>query len=427
MFSNANVTGFVAAALNIYGDTNGDGVVNDADLRADAGADRTVECSAALTPVTLSADVTGVPAGATPTFSWTGPFETLTNQTEIVHLPLGTHTISLTVGAASGVSVRDEVVIVVGDTTAPIPGNVIDHTIEATAVDGTPFTLVADGSDRCGPVTTHLSPALTVYPLGATEVTVTTTDASGNSVNGTVTVIVVDTTSPAVTPPTNIVAEATAPLSPLAIGAASATDIFAVAVTSDAPAAFPVGVTTVTWTATDANGNAASASHTVTVVDTTAPVLTLPAIIIADATSPAGAMIDYVVGASDVAGAASVTCSPASGTVFPAGTTRVACTATDAVGNQGTGGFEVTVRSARDQIVALIELLRRTPLPADRKATLVTILDAILADPRKVARTCDLLRVFIQVVEFQAGRSIPPAHALQIVAAAIRIRAALGC
>ena len=40
LFSNENVTNFVAAALNLFGDTNGDGVVNDADLRADAGVDQ---------------------------------------------------------------------------------------------------------------------------------------------------------------------------------------------------------------------------------------------------------------------------------------------------------------------------------------------------------------------------------------------------
>src|SRR5204863_376904 len=44
-----------------------------------------------------------------------------------------------------------------------------------------------------------------------------------------------------------------------------------VVVSSDAPAVFPPGPTTVTFTARDAAGNSATATTTVTVVDTTAP------------------------------------------------------------------------------------------------------------------------------------------------------------
>ena len=42
-------------------------------------------------------------------------------------------------------------------------------------------------------------------------------------------------------------------------------------ITNNAPALFPIGVTTVTWTATDASGNTATATQTVTVNDTQAP------------------------------------------------------------------------------------------------------------------------------------------------------------
>jgi hypothetical protein len=42
-------------------------------------------------------------------------------------------------------------------------------------------------------------------------------------------------------------------------------------------------------------------------------------------------------------GVGAVTCTPASGTVFPAGTTTVTCTAMDSVGNVGTCTFNVTV------------------------------------------------------------------------------------
>ncbi len=43
---------------------------------------------------------------------------------------------------------------------------------------------------------------------------------------------------------------------------------------NDAPSSFPVGTTTVTWTATDAAGNTASCTQTVTVTDDELPVIT---------------------------------------------------------------------------------------------------------------------------------------------------------
>ena len=38
---------------------------------------------------------------------------------------------------------------------------------------------------------------------------------------------------------------------------------------------FPLGETTITWTAVDESGNSASATQTVTIVDTTSPELTM--------------------------------------------------------------------------------------------------------------------------------------------------------
>ncbi|HRK82247.1 MAG TPA: choice-of-anchor D domain-containing protein, partial [Saprospiraceae bacterium] len=46
--------------------------------------------------------------------------------------------------------------------------------------------------------------------------------------------------------------------------------------TNNAPATYPKGITTVTWTATDASGNTETCQQTVTVTDNEAPVLTAP-------------------------------------------------------------------------------------------------------------------------------------------------------
>ena len=62
---------------------------------------------------------------------------------------------------------------------------------------------------------------------------------------------------------------------------------------------FPVGVTTVTCNATDAEDNTGTATFTVTVHDTTAPVVTPPANVTVEATSGAGAVASFSAGFGD--------------------------------------------------------------------------------------------------------------------------------
>ena len=79
-----------------------------------------------------------------------------------------------------------------------------------------------------------------------------------------------DFVPPVVTaPPALSGVEATGTYTSVVLGAASATDnVAVVSLTNDAPAAgFPVGTTTVTWTAKDAAGNSGTATQNVTVVD----------------------------------------------------------------------------------------------------------------------------------------------------------------
>ena len=97
---------------------------------------------------------------------------------------------------------------------------------------------------------------------------------------GTQTVTVIDNTPPVVTPPANIVASADANSCSASVnpGTATVTDNCSgstvVGTRSDSQplnAPYPVGTTTITWTGTDANGNTASASQTVTVQDNQPP------------------------------------------------------------------------------------------------------------------------------------------------------------
>jgi hypothetical protein len=118
------------------------------------------------------------------------------------------------------------------------------------------------------------------YALGATEVTLTVMDDSGESDSCTATVSVVDLETPVVTPPTALTPECNTtggvamgdPSIQAWLASASATDNCAVvALVNDAPDFFPVETTGVTFTATDESGNGASATGTVTVMDTVPP------------------------------------------------------------------------------------------------------------------------------------------------------------
>jgi hypothetical protein len=107
---------------------------------------------------------------------------------------------------------------------------------------------------------------------------------------------------------------------------------------------FPVGNTRVDCSVTDSGGLTTSGFFFVTVEDTTAPSLNLPANITEEATGPNGAAVSFNATATDLVDAnVDVTCDPASGSTFALGTTTVDCTATDDYGNSTTGSFTVTV------------------------------------------------------------------------------------
>jgi hypothetical protein len=99
-------------------------------------------------------------------------------------------------------------------------------------------------------------------------------DDFGQAGQDAVSVSVVDTTSPVLDEPEDLEAECLGPAgTPVYIGRAFAQDRCDpdVDVTNDAPALFPVGLTVVTWTATDDTGNQTSRTQNVLVVDTTPP------------------------------------------------------------------------------------------------------------------------------------------------------------
>lgn len=114
------------------------------------------------------------------------------------------------------------------------------------------------------------------YQLGSTLVELTVTDTDNLSDVCSATVEVLDQEDPSITAPGDIVAECTSPAgTPVDLGDPATNDNCdaSLNITNDAPALFPLGNTVVTWTATDDGGNDATDTQSVTVQDTTPPVI----------------------------------------------------------------------------------------------------------------------------------------------------------
>jgi hypothetical protein len=148
---------------------------------------------------------------------------------------------------------------------------------ECSSPSGTPVALgLATTADVC-----DLSPSLgnnapSLFPLGTTTVTWSSSDASGNVGQASQLVTIVDTKPPVATPPPAVTAECTGPAgTPVVIGQATAADVCdaSLVIGNNAPALFPLGATTVTWSARDDSNNTGTATQAVLVVDTTPPEL----------------------------------------------------------------------------------------------------------------------------------------------------------
>ena len=136
-------------------------------------------------------------------------------------------------------------------------------------VDGTPITLT---QSPAGP-----------YPLGATTVTLSATDSDGAVSTSQAIVTVVDGTPPVITSPADVTVMTDASASACGVTIAWLGSVFANdncsgvtnVTTSGLPPGnfFPVGTTTITYTATDPTGNTATTTQRVTVIDNTPPAI----------------------------------------------------------------------------------------------------------------------------------------------------------
>jgi hypothetical protein len=173
---------------------------------------------------------------------------------------------------ASGNISAAKQLITVADKTAPVltvPANII--TTNDLNVCGAVIKYLVSATDNCNsPVTITCSKKSgTVFATGITTVTVTAKDVTGNYVSQSFTVAVTDNQKPTLTVPKNIsvaVANSGSKINNLNLGTPVTGDNCGVkSITNNAPAAFSVGTTLVTWIVKDAGGNTTTGIQTVTV------------------------------------------------------------------------------------------------------------------------------------------------------------------
>ena len=286
------------------------------------------------------------------------------------------------------------------------------------------------------PVTIECNPPSgTAFPIGTTTVNCTATDAAGNEAACAFTVTVEDKEAPQINCPANLTVNMDpGQCSAVVSFSVRASDLCSTAtVVCDPPSGstFPNGTTTVNCTATDAAGNEAACSFTITVEDDEAPQITCPGNKVVNATSPTGATVDYAAPvASDNCGTPTVTCSRPSGSVIAIGTTTVTCTDTDAGGNTSSCSFTVTVKGASAQLNDLMTVVNRLQINPSARAWLMWELLAARAavNSGNTQLGCVMLRQFTYSVRsLWWSNVLSSSQATSLIADANRIRAVLGC
>ena len=182
--------------------------------------------------------------------------------------------------------------------------------------------------------------------------------SNGGSPSNTTIPMVVDSTPPQIDAPADVTVEcASASGTSVDIGTATASDDCdsSPSVTNDAPALFPLGSTTVTWTATDAASNQTTAIQIVNAFDTIAPEIMCPGDITVKSISIDGISADDPSLAAFFSGASAVdVCDVDLNIVnnapnwFPLGSTPVDFTVNDNAGNLSICSATVTIRLLGD-------------------------------------------------------------------------------
>ena len=244
-------------------------------------------------------------------------------------------------------------------TASPVANAGPDQTLECTGgstsvmLDGTGSTpgsgTITSYTWTEGATTLGTGATLTVsLPTGSHTITLTVMDSGGGSATDDVVINIQDTTAPTImlngANPMTVECHTTF-TDPGAMAHDTCAGSVAVHASGNVDPTTP-GTYTITYTATD-GANTATATRTVNVVDTTAPVISCPADITVSLPPNSNATslpVSFTVTAGDSCSSnVTVTTDHASGSNFSVGTTTVHATADDHNGNTSSCSFNVTV------------------------------------------------------------------------------------
>ena len=280
--------------------------------------------------------------------------------------PKGTTTITWTAIDAEGLTATATQTITVNDNEIPsifAPANVSTRT-DPGASTATVAVGEATVADNCPNVAISASrsdnlPLSASFNAGTTTIQWIATDASGNTNSANQNVTVVGNKAPVATAPASISVNTdpgacSAVVNPgLATATDDATGVSIAGVRNDGGAingSYPKGVTTITWTATDADGLTAVAMQTVGILDNQKPSVQAPSNIVVDnngglasaAVSVGSAVAEDNCHEVSVSGARSD--GGALTGLYAVGTTTITWTAIDPSGNSASAAQTVTVR-----------------------------------------------------------------------------------
>jgi HYR domain-containing protein len=125
-----------------------------------------------------------------------------------------------------------------------------------------------------------------------------------------------------------------------------------------------------------------------------------------------------------------ITCVPASGSIFPFGMTEVRCSGSDAAGNEANAAFGVYVAGPKDQLLALIGIIAnvRSGVQGVTKNLLTLASNALLAiSTGNTTEACKNLTMLIDQATIQKGKALDATDAGQIIQAASQIKQVIGC
>ena len=324
-------------------------------------------------PVPFVATATGMPApsiiykiGETPV---TSPYT----------FPVGTTTVTVVATNTCGTDSKTFTVTVQDKTppvfTAPVDQNILLGANCSLTIPDLTSGLI--GSDNCSNAVTftQLPVAGTIVNSGYNQtqvVTITADDGHGNTTSHNITLTAKDNTLPAIMAPAAITVSTDAGIcsaSHVALGTPRFSDnCSAVTVINNAPAVFPKGTTTVTWTATDASGNKATAIQTITVSDNEKPVITCPAVPVTSCYDASGTYTIPTLSATDNCGTTNTAYTISGATIrngtgnnasgpFYKGTSTITWTVKDESGNTSTCQTTVVINALIMVSIADVKVL----------------------------------------------------------------------